>query len=419
MLARIGGSAYMMDAVTTFSTTGIDLGEKPSVISAISKYHLTERMRTVMNDAMDVHGGKGICLGPNNYLGRGYQGVPISITVEGANILTRNMMIFGQGAFRCHPYVLSEMAAAKQSEPKRALDEFDDAVFGHIGFAIRNFVASVWFSLTRGYLHNSPYSDETKRYYQLLTGYSANLAFMTDLAMGILGGSLKRRERLSARLGDVLSHLYLASATLKRYNDEGRIKDDLPLLHWALQDSIAQIETAIDDYIRNFPVAPVRWLMRAVVQPLGRMQHGPSDRVEHQIAHILQSPNAVRTRLGAGQFTSRVPNNLMGRLEATLDDMVAAEPIFAKICQALNQKLQFTKLDALAEEALAKAIITADEAALLKRAEQGRLETINVDDFDPSELVFQGKAPVKRTRKAPVKTSNAKNSAKKPKQDAA
>ena len=228
MLARIGASAYMMDAVTSFSTTGIDNGEKPSVISAISKYHLTERMRIVINDAMDVHGGKGICLGPNNYLGRGYQGMPISITVEGANILTRNMMIFGQGAFRCHPFVLSEIQAAAIKENGQAVESFDKAVFGHIGFSISNFFGSLWFTLTRGFFNSTPFHDDTAQYWRL-SGY-INLAFMTDLAMGVLGGSLKRRERLSARLGDVLSHLYLASATLKRFDDQGRIKDDLPMV---------------------------------------------------------------------------------------------------------------------------------------------------------------------------------------------
>ena len=409
MLARIGASAYMMDAVTSFSTTGIDNGEKPSVISAISKYHLTERMRIVINDAMDVHGGKGICLGPNNYLGRGYQGMPISITVEGANILTRNMMIFGQGAFRCHPFVLSEMQAAAMKDNTQAIEHFDKAVFGHIGFSISNFFGSLWFTLTRGFFHSTPYHDETAQYYKRLSGYSANLAFMTDLAMGVLGGSLKRRERLSARLGDVLSHLYLASATLKRFDDQGRIKDDLPMVHWNLQDSMASIEYAIDEYIRNFPVTPVRWLMRLIVQPLGQRQAGPSDVIEHKIAHMLQTPNPTRSRLGDGQFMARVEGNLLGELEQTLDDVVSAEPIFAKVCKAIGEKRPFTKLDELAGIALEQNIITDDEAALLVRAEQGRLKTINVDDFAPEELKL-GVAP---KRKASPRRTVKKSASKK------
>lgn len=412
MLARIGASAYMMDAVTSFSTTGIDNGEKPSVISAISKYHLTERMRIVINDAMDVHGGKGICLGPNNYLGRGYQGMPISITVEGANILTRNMMIFGQGAFRCHPFVLSEIEAAAMKDNGQAVESFDKAVFGHIGFSISNFFGSLWFTLTRGFFNSTPFHDDTAQYYKRLSGYSANLAFMTDLAMGVLGGSLKRRERLSARLGDVLSHLYLASATLKRFDDQGRIKDDLPMVHWNLQDSMASIEYAIDEYIRNFPIKPVRWFMRLVIQPFGQLQGEPSDVIEHKIAHMLQTPNPTRSRLGDGQFTARVQGNLLGELEQTLDDVVAAEPIFARVCKAIGEKRQFTKLDELASIALEQNIITEEEAALLVRAEQGRLKTINVDDFAPEELklgvVPKRKASTRRNvKKAVVKKEEA------------
>ncbi|MEG3768809.1 acyl-CoA dehydrogenase, partial [Alteromonas sp. 14N.309.X.WAT.G.H12] len=249
MLARIGGNAYQMDAVTRFATVGVDLGEKPSVISAISKYHLTEKMRQVVNDAMDIHGGKGIMLGPNNYLGRGYQGAPISITVEGANILTRNMMIFGQGAMRCHPYVLAEIKAAALEDKEAQLHAFDEAVFGHIGFAIANKVRSFWFSLTGGLFHRTPFNDETARYYQLLQGYSANLAFLTDISMGMLGGELKRKERLSARLGDILSGLFLASATLKRFDEEGRLQEDAPLMHWAMQNTLYDIEEALDTFL--------------------------------------------------------------------------------------------------------------------------------------------------------------------------
>ena len=249
-LARIGGNAYLMDAVTTMSTGAIDLGEKPSVISAISKYHLTEKMRSSIIDAMDIHGGKGICMGPNNYLARGYQGAPIAITVEGANILTRSLIIYGQGAIRCHPYVLAELEAANESNPEKALDDFDHALFGHIGFSISNISRSLWCSLTGAHLLPAPFNDESKRYYQLLTRFSSNLAMLSDVAMLALGADLKRRERISARLGDVLSHLYLASACLKRFNDEGRQADDLPLLKWAVEDSLYNIQVAIDALLK-------------------------------------------------------------------------------------------------------------------------------------------------------------------------
>jgi acyl-CoA dehydrogenase len=387
MLARIGGNAYLMDAVTSMTTAALDTGEKPSVISAICKYHLTERMRTVINDSMDVHGGKGICLGPNNYIGRGYQGAPISITVEGANILTRNMMIFGQGAMRCHPYVLAEIKASQISDRKEALSEFDKAVFGHIGFAIGNTVRSLWFSLTGGRLSRAPFKDDTTRYYQLMQGYAANLAFLTDVSMGVLGGELKRRERLSARLGDILSNIYMASAALKRFDEQGRNQEDLPLLHWAMQDCLNKTETAIDDFLTNFPVKGLGIFMRAIVLPFGRRVDKPSDRVEHQIAHILQTPCAARDRIGYGQYTARVEGNIMGDLEQTLDDIIAIEPVFERICKALKQKRSFTQLASLAEEALSKGLIDEKEALLMRRAEAGRLRTINVDDFDPAELV--------------------------------
>ena len=407
MLARIGGNAYLMDAVTALSTAGIDLGEKPSVISAICKYHLTEKMRECVNDAMDVHGGKGICLGPNNYLGRAYQGTPISITVEGANILTRNMMIFGQGAMRCHPFVLDEIKAAAIEDPQVQLKAFDKAVWGHIGFAVSNTFRSLWFSLTKNRFNAAPFSDATANYYRKLQGYSSNLALLTDVSMGVLGGSLKRRERLSARLGDVLSHLYLATATLKRYDEEGRLYEDLPMMHWALQDSLYKIDVAIDEFIRNFPVTPVRVFLRALVMPFGIRNKQPTDEIEHQIAHILQNPCSARDRLGYGQSTT----NLFGDLETTLRNMIACEPIFKRICKALGEKLPMTNLDLLADKALAANIINEEEALLMRETESGRLRAINVDDFDSAELIAATSkhVAVKSTRKPATKrTSTAK-----------
>jgi len=387
MLARIGGNAYLMDSVTRFSTVGVDLGEKPSVISAICKYHLTEKMRQVINDSMDVHGGKGVMLGPNNYLGRGYQGVPVSITVEGANILTRNMMIFGQGAMRCHPFVLKEIQAASIEDKKESIAAFDKAVFGHIGFAISNTVRSVWFSLTSGVFSSAPFTDETAHYYKLLQGYSANLALLTDVSMGVLGGDLKRRERLSARLGDILSGLYLGSTTLKRFDEDGRLKEDLPLLHWAMQNTLHDIETAIDDFLANFPNKAIGVVLRGLVIPFGRRVGKPSDKTEHAIAQMLQTPCSARSRLGYGQYLARVEGNLFGDLEQTLDDVLAAEPIFERICKHKKAKLPFTRLAALADDALSEDIINEEEADLLRRTEAGRLRTINVDDFDHEELV--------------------------------
>nr|WP_260680656.1 acyl-CoA dehydrogenase FadE [Thalassotalea sp. PS06] len=386
-MGRIGGNAYLMDAVTTMSTGAIDLGEKPSVISAICKYHLTEKMRDSIIDAMDIHGGKGVCLGPNNYLGRGYQGAPIAITVEGANILTRNMIIYGQGAIRCHPYVLAEMEAAANPDFNKALDDFDKALFGHIGFTISNMVRSIWFSLTGARFKKSPYNDKTKRYYQLLTRFSSNMAFLSDFSMAALGGDLKRRERISARLGDILSYMYLASATLKRFNDEGRQKEDEALMMWAVEDSLFKTQQAIDELISNFPNPVFAALFRLVVLPFGRHLTKPSDKLDHKIAKIMQTPGAARDRLGAGQYLNKEDGNILGKLELTLDNVIKSEAIIAKISKQAGKRIPLINLDKLAEEALENGWIDDTEAQQLRITEEGRLQTINVDDFDPIDLV--------------------------------
>ncbi len=387
VMARIGGYAYMADASTTMSVGSIDLGEKPSVISAITKYHMTERMRQAIIDAMDVHGGKGICMGPNNYLARGYQGAPVAITVEGANILTRNMIIYGQGAIRCHPYVLAELQAAGLSDERAAVTAFDRALFGHIGFSISNFFRSFWLSLTNGAFSAAPVQDATAKYYKQMNRYSASLALMSDIAMATLGGDLKRRERISARLGDLLSMLYLTSATLKRFNDEGRQAQDLPLVQWACEDNLYRAQVALDEMLANFPNALVGRLMRAVLFPTGRSLKKPSDIVEHQVARIMMTPCEARSRLGTHLYLTQEPNNLIGMLEKAFADILAAEPLFDKVCHAANKKLPFFKLDQVAELGLSLGVLSQAEADKLRVAEEGRLKTINVDDFDPLELM--------------------------------
>jgi len=386
-LARIGANAYLMDAVTTMSTGAIDLGEKPSVISAIAKYHLTEKMRSSMIDAMDIHGGKGICMGPNNYLARSYQGAPIAVTVEGANILTRSMIIYGQGAIRCHPYVLAELEAANNSDHEQALNDFDHALFGHIGFSISNIGRSLWFSITSSRLLLSPYNDETCRYYQLLTRFSANLAMLSDISMLSLGADLKRKERISARLGDILSNLYLASATLKRYNDEGRKTADLPFVKYAVDDCLYAMQHAIDELINNFPNKVLSKFLRVIIFPLGTWLNKPSDELAHQVAQLLQTPCASRTRLGQGQYLTRDGYNIFGRLEQVLEDIINCESIHEKVCRALDKKLPFYQLNKIAELGLTNNIISKAEAELLTVAEIGRKWVIAVDDFDSEELI--------------------------------
>ena len=398
-LARLGGNAYLMDAVTTMSTGAIDLGEKPSVVSAIAKYHLTEKMRSSIIDAMDVHGGKGICMGPNNYLARGYQGAPVAITVEGANILTRNMIIYGQGAIRCHPYVLAELQAAGNEDRRQGLKDFDHALFGHIGFSISNICRSLWFSLTGARFLAAPYKDQSRRYYQLMTRFSSNLAMLSDIAMLTLGGDLKRRERISARLGDVLSYLYLASATLKRFDDEGRQRDDVALMQWAVEDSLYKAQQAIDELISNFPNKAVAVALRLVIFPFGTWLTKPSDRTEHKVARILQTPSESRNRIGQGQYLTRESGNILGQLEQTLDDILACEPIFDKVCQATGEKLPFFRLDLVAEKGLAANAITAQEAELLSKTEVARKAVIDVDDFDPIELAADKSLLMTETKK--------------------
>lgn len=385
-MARIGGYAYMADASTTMSVGSIDLGEKPSVISAITKYHMTERMRQAIIDAMDIHGGKGICMGPNNYLARGYQGAPVAITVEGANILTRNMIIYGQGAIRCHPYVLAELQAAQLDDQGAAVTAFDKALFGHIGFAISNFFRTFWLSLTGGAFSSSPYSDATAKYYKQMNRFSAAMALMSDVAMGTLGGDLKRRERISARLGDILSMLYLTSAVLKRYNDEGRKIDDLPLVQWACEDNLAKAQLALNELFDNFPNRVVGVVLKRVVFPWGRTLRKASDVIEHQVARIMQTPGEARSRLGHHMYLTNEPQNQLGLMEQALLDVLAAEPIFDKVTHAAGKRLPFFRLNEVADLGLELKVITEAEAGILRTAEKGRLFAINVDDFEPEYL---------------------------------
>ncbi|MFB4363199.1 acyl-CoA dehydrogenase FadE [Pantoea sp. BS_8] len=398
-LARIAGNAYVMDAAATLITTGIMQGEKPAVLSAIVKYHCTHRAQQSIIDAMDIAGGKGIMLGDSNFLARAYQGAPIAITVEGANILTRSMIIFGQGAIRCHPYVLQEMAAAASND----VAGFDKALFSHIGHVGSNAMRSLWLGLLGGRTSAAPTRDATRRYYQHLNRISANLALLSDVSMAVLGGSLKRRERMSARLGDVLSQLYLASATLKRYEDEGRHEADLPLVHWGVQDALHKAEKAMDDLLSNFPNRLVAGVMRLVVFAGGQHCPAPSDRLDHKLAKMLQVPSATRTRLGRGQYLAPSKHNPAGQLEQALQDVMAAEVIHDRLCKQQKKHLSFTRLDALAKQALEQGWIDQKEAEVLKRAEESRLRSINVDEFEADALAV----PVRQDVTKPARPSEA------------
>ncbi len=395
-IARIGGNVYIMDAARVMTAGAIDLGEKPSVVSAIVKYHLTERARGVVNDAMDVHGGKGICMGPNNYLARAYQQIPIGITVEGANILTRSMIIFGQGAIRGHPYVLKEINATREKDPAKALCDFDAAFFGHAAFVIGNFVRAIVLGFTRAYFVSAPGDAHTKRYYQKLTRISTGFALLADAAMFVLGGSLKRRERLSARLGDILSQLYLASCALKRYEDSGRQAGDLPLLHWAMQDALLRTQEAFYGLFDNLPNRLVALVMKHSIFTYGAECTAPSDRLGQQVVRTLMEPGAARDRVTAGVFIPKNEDEPVGALEAALVAVIATEPVEAKIRGAVKTGTLRGRSETLAAKAVMAGVISAAESAMLERAQLLRRRVIMVDDF-PLDL---GKSEIFQTTQA-------------------
>jgi acyl-CoA dehydrogenase len=386
-LARIGGLTYATQALSRATAAAVDRGEKPAVPSAIAKYHATEWCRQIASDAMDVHGGKGVILGPKNYMGRGWQSVPIAITVEGANIMTRSLMIFGQGAIRCHPYVLKEMQALNISDYRERLKTFDKALFGHIGFGFSNAVRSFVLGLTAARIGDAPGDAYTRRYYRKLNRYSAALALCADVSMGVLGGKLKFKEKLSARLGDTLSFLYIASAMLKRYEDTGRPEADRPLLAWAFHECVWRMQMALDGVIRNFPVRPVAWLLRALVFPFGRREVPPSDRLGRRVAALITAPSEARDRLTTWSYLTPTANNTVGRMNAVLPDVIAAEPVERKFLKAFKggQLHAHTYNEQLAEAEKLGAI-TAAERELLQRVRDAVAEFISVDDFDSDEL---------------------------------
>ena len=398
-LARIGGNLYTMDAARVMTAGAVDLGEKPSVISAIVKYHLTERGRAIVTDAMDILGGKGICLGPNNFMGRSYQQLPIAITVEGANILTRSLIIFGQGAIRCHPFVLKEMIAARDGD----LAGFDRALFGHIRHVMANKARAFVMAITGSRLVSVPRaaSSGTSRYYRHLSRISAALAYVSDVSMLVLGGALKRKEKISARLGDVLSMLYLASAVLKRYEDEGRQQADLPLVHWSVQDALARAAEALHGVLANYPSRLIGRALRLVVFPLGQNFARPDDALGHEVARLLIAPSATRDRLSAGMYLPKPESDPIGCLEAALVATIQAEEVEAKIRAAQKAgTIHGGSPEELAQAALIAHVIGADDQALLKRAAKLRDEVIRVDDFPQDLGVSEAIRPAQPQRAA-------------------
>ena len=377
-LARLAGNTYVMDAARTMTCGALDQGERPSVVSAIVKYQCTERLRKVVNDGLDVVGGSGICLGPRNLLARIYQSTPITITVEGANILTRTLILFGQGVIRCHPHVLNEMKAVREARP---LPGFDRHFGAHVAFTLSCKARTLFHGLTGGRLAAAP-TGPARRFFQRATRYSAAFALASDLALLTLGGGLKRKEKLSGRLADILSHLYLVSACLKQFEDRGRPAGEWPLLQWACEDSFLKIEEAFHGLLCNLPNRPVAWALRWIVFPTGRHCKGPSDALGHRVAALLLAPSPTRDRLTSGAFVPMDASETVGRLEDALRKAIAAEPVERKLWAAVAKgKLKGGTEDHLLAEGIKAGILTGPEGEALRLALEARREVIKVDDF--------------------------------------
>jgi acyl-CoA dehydrogenase len=386
-LARMAGFAYIVDAARSVTIAAVDAGEKPAVPAAILKYHCTEMARVVANDAMDIHGGKAICMGPGNYLGTGYNSIPVMITVEGANILTRSLMIFGQGAIRCHPFVLKELHAAQNPDKEAGLEAFDQALFGHLGYAFSNAARAFVLGLTAAKWADTPTRGPTRRYYQHIGRFSAAFALVSDTAMLTLGGALKKKEMLSARLGDILSNLYLASMVLKHFENQGRREADLPLVEWSCRFLLYRAQEQLHGFLRNFPVRSIGWLLRLVVFPRGRTFSSPRDGLSRRIVEGVISPGEMRDRLCDGVYRTVEPGNPLGLLQEAMELSIEVAPLEKKLRKgAKDGRIHALDFAGQLEEGVAAGIITADEADKLRIADTKVMALVNVDDFAPEDF---------------------------------
>jgi acyl-CoA dehydrogenase len=386
-LARMAGTTYTMTAASRVTCTALNNGEKPAVASAILKYHNTEMARIVANDAMDVHGGKAIMLGPKNYLARNYESVPIAITVEGANILTRNLIIFGQGAVRCHPYVRAEMDAVRDPDAAQGLAKFDELLFKHVGYALSNAVRSFVMALTLALFTDVPALGVPRRFYQQINRFSASFALAADAAMLTMGGELKRKELLSARLGDVLSYLYLASMVLKHYRDQGEPAADLPLVEWSCRTLLYRTQEQLHGLLRNFPNRFVAALLRFAIFPRGRTYSAPSDALGQEVAELVINPTDTRRRLADCAYTTVEPSNPIGLLQEALEMAEAVKPLERRVFDAKRAgQIEREDTPGQIDEAERKGIINSDEARAIRTFDARVMALTGVDDFAPDEL---------------------------------
>jgi acyl-CoA dehydrogenase len=391
-LGRIAATAYLLDAARRLTCAAIDHGHKPAVITAVMKQQATERLRIACNDAMDIHGGKAVQEGPLNYLGSFYRGVPIGITVEGANIVTRSLIQFGQGAMRSHPFLLKEIGALEDADRARGLEAFDRLFWAHLRHSLANAGRAFLHAWTGAIFAHAPPAGQARRYYRALGRYAAAFALMVDVALVTLSSGLKRREMVSARFGDILSELYLLSAVLKRWHDEGNERADLPLVAWCMETGFATIEARLDEILSNLPNRPAAWLMRFLVLPFGLRRRGPSDRLTQACAEILLNPSATRDRLTADIFHG-IPGDPIARLERAFALTLAAQPV--------RDRMRRARVDDPAK-ARAQGLISEAEAASLMEAHEAVAAALAVDDFAPEELTQRGErehvlAQVQRT----------------------
>jgi len=383
-LARIGGRTYAMDAARQLTLVALDQGHRPAVLSAILKYQLTEGNRLCMNDAMDIHGGKGIVTGPENYLAHAYQAIPISITVEGANILTRSLIIFGQGAIRAHPWLLKEMEAARDPRPG-ARRAFDKALFAHAGHVISNLVRSLMLGFTAGWATRAPVTGPTATYFRQLTRMSAAFSFTSDLVLITLGGKFKFKEKLSGRLADTLIHLYLGSAVLKRFEDDGRPEEDLPLVRWAMEDSLYTVQESLRGVFRNFPLPGIGTLVKWAVFPLGMPYNQPSDRTGKQVAKLMMTDSETRDRLVSGVYISDC-DDASCRLESAFHLVLKSANAENAVRNALKKPVTFDNYRDLVQRAVESGVITEEQATMVRLAQEASRKVIEVDDFPRSKI---------------------------------
>ena len=392
-LARIGGFNYIMEAARRYTNGAIAQGKAPAVVSAIAKYNFTEMQRKAINDGMDILGGNAISWGPRNLLASAYINTPVGITVEGANILTRTLMIFGQGAIRSHPYIYNEIQGLMNQDVKI----FDKAFTSHVGHSIRNKMRALLLTLTRGRLASAPVGGHAAKYWRKLAWASASFAFLSDVALIGLGGSLKRKEKITGRFADIFSWLYLGAAVLRRYEADGRLKEDRPYLDWSMEYAFSQMQVAFDGLYKNFDLPLVGWVFKGPVALWSRMNalsHGPTDKVGHKVAKLMQTPGEQRRRLTDGIYVPEAMNEAFARLERAFRLAYQGDIVAKKITKAVRaKKLEKARPEKLVNKALDAGIINAEEAKLLVEAEAARNDAIQVDSFTLDEYM-QGAVPV-------------------------